>query len=192
MENGFNQVSEVITEKTFARKGSSRIHQLMNRSLHDSSYCMTDAQNYAQMPEEISDQYLMAKFGDHRRNTEQAETMKEINRVKSHTGLIQSHRPVSDFNINIAKAQARESSPSGVPPYSDRSSKLPEQIEAAKEPLTISQVEESKQAPPDIRFRNNTQTYLAAELVAQQDSCNSDEMTSLEQTVQFGQVLDSK
>lgn len=68
----------------------------------------------------------MAKFGDIRRNTEQVESMKEINRIQSFTGLIQSHRPISDFTINISKTQARESSPSGVPPYSDRSSKLPE------------------------------------------------------------------
>ncbi len=47
----------------------------MNKSLNDSSYCQTDAQNYPLMTEENSDMYLMAKFGEQRRNTEHGQSV---------------------------------------------------------------------------------------------------------------------
>jgi len=64
MKKGMHSPSEEMTEKTFSRKGSSRIRQLMNRSLNDSSYCQTDTQNYPVMTEEHSDMYLITKFGE--------------------------------------------------------------------------------------------------------------------------------
>jgi hypothetical protein len=77
------------------------------------------------MTEENSDTYLMAKFGEHRRNTEHGQSI-EVTGVKSRTMLAQSHRLVPEINFNPSKTQIREPSPSGAPPYSDRSSKQPE------------------------------------------------------------------
>lgn len=123
MEKGVNSQTDQGTEKTFSRKGSSRIRQLMNKSLNDSSYCNTDVQHYPLMTEENSDTYLMAKFGEVRRNTEHGQSM-EGSGVRSNP--VQSHRLVPEINLNPSKAQIREPSPSGAPPYSDRSSKQPE------------------------------------------------------------------
>jgi len=66
----------------------------------------------------------MAKFGDIRLTNKDSIIEKE--RVKTSHSEINSHRPLTEFKANLSKTQVREPSPSGVPPYSDRSSKQPE------------------------------------------------------------------
>ncbi len=101
MEKSAKPLADEITEKTFSRKGSTRIRQLMNKSLNDTSYCNTDLHNYPLMTEENSDTYLMAKFGEVRRNTEHGQSI-EGSGVRSNP--VQSHRLVPEINLSPSKA----------------------------------------------------------------------------------------
>lgn len=99
MENGFaTTLTDNQTQKTFTRKNSSRIRHLMSNSLSD-SLGETDLQHNSLMPEESSDQYLIAKFGDMRRLTTQTIGYEAVKTKPKNKTSTYSQRNVPQINI---------------------------------------------------------------------------------------------